>query len=272
MKSLITTLSALLIIISVSAQSVPKTIRESDFTIGKTVVFKSKILGEDRQLNVYLPQNYIENTSKSYPVIYLLDGSIDEDIIHVSGIVQFGSFSWINRNPESIVVGISNVDRKRDFTFPTTVEQDIIDFPTSGHSTTFIQFIQDELKPYVNSEFRTSDTNTLIGQSLGGLLATEILLKKPDLFDQYVIVSPSLWWNDESLLKQDLPEIKSDKSIYIAVGKEGEIMERTARSLYKKLKLSSSYNKHLNFEYLDHYSHGDILHHAVYNALFILNN
>ncbi|MEE9372430.1 MAG: hypothetical protein V3V00_05190 [Saprospiraceae bacterium] len=88
--------------------------------IGDKVEIKSEILNENRILNIYLPNGYSNDSIKKYLVIYLLNGSIDEDFIHISGIVQFGSFSWINMIPETIVVGISNTDRKRDFTFPTT--------------------------------------------------------------------------------------------------------------------------------------------------------
>ena len=108
----------------IKAQTLPQTISDTTFTIGKTVKIKSKILNENRELNIYLPASYNLDSLKTYPVIYLLDGSKDEDFIHISGIVQFGSFSWINMLPESIVVGIANVDRKRDFTYPSKNELD----------------------------------------------------------------------------------------------------------------------------------------------------
>jgi len=85
-------------------QELPEKISETDFSIGKTVNIKSKVLDETRELNIYLPSSYSADSSKTYPVIYLLDGSRNEDFIHISGIVQFGSFSWINMIPESIVV------------------------------------------------------------------------------------------------------------------------------------------------------------------------
>jgi len=106
-------------------------LKTSDFSIGETLVFNSNILEEKRTLNIYLPHSYATNSDKSYPIIYLLDGSADEDFIHVVGLIQFLSFSWINAVPESIVVGISNIDRKRDFTFPTTNEKDKEQFPTT---------------------------------------------------------------------------------------------------------------------------------------------
>lgn len=250
----------------IKAQTLPQTISDKTFTIGKTVKIKSKILNENRELNIYLPASYNLDSLKTYPVIYLLDGSKDEDFIHISGIVQFGSFSWINMLPESIVVGIANVDRKRDFTYPSNNELDQKEFPSSGKSEKFISFIKSELQPYINFKFKTSKEKTIIGQSLGGLLATEILFKKPDLFDNYIIVSPSLWWDDENLLNFKPINYNNNKAIYIAVGKEGQVMERTAKELYEKLNSNKKQNTRLLFNFLENKTHGDALHIAVYDA------
>ena len=249
--------------LQISAQEIKA---RKPFSIGETLTFNSDILGEERKLNIYLPQGYDQNTDKSYPVIYLLDGSVDEDFIHIAGLVQFGSFSWINMLPESILVGIANVDRKRDFTYPSNVEQDNKDLPTSGGSKQFINFLENELQPLVNRTYRTQGPSTLIGQSLGGLLATEVLMKKPDLFEHYVIVGPSLWWGAESLLAYSPNPNGTNKSIFIAVGKEGQVMERTARQLEKKLKAAHPYNKRIFFSFLEAQDHGDALHLAVYQA------
>ncbi len=266
------TLFLLLHVFGLNGQEQANILEEADFSIGKSIRIHSSILNEDRILNVYFPSSYSSDDSKSYPVIYLLDGSKDEDFIHISGIVQFGSFPWINIIPESIVVGIGNVDRKRDFTYPSGNKLDQEDFPTSGHSAKFIEFIEKELQLLIDSTYRTKYQKTIIGQSLGGLLATQILLEKPDLFDQYIIVSPSLWWDDEQLLKRTIQKAQSTKSIYIAVGKEGAVMERTALELYEKLQQDSTLNQQLFYEFLEDKSHGDALHQAVYQAFEIINN
>jgi len=257
----------LLLTIQISyGQELLKKISEREFTIGKELKIKSPLLNETRDLNIYLPLSYSQDSLKTYPVIYLLDGSKHEDFIHISGIVQFGSFSWINMIPESIVVGIGNVDRKRDFTYPSENKLDQKEFPTSGKSAHFITYIEKELQPFIDSTYRTTETKTIIGQSLGGLLATEILLKKPDLFDNFIIVSPSLWWDDEKLLDFQSTPYKATKWIYIAGGKEGEVMERTAKALYNKLKKEQKPHTHLQYEFLEGKTHGDALHMAVYHA------
>ena len=126
-----------------------ETSNSKPFVLGTIEEIQSTQLGEKRTLNIYLREGYKQNDTTKYPVIYLLDGSADEDFIHIVGLVQFNSFSWINRVPKSIVVGIANVDRQRDFTYPTTIEVDKKRFPKIGHSEKFIAFSEKELQPFI---------------------------------------------------------------------------------------------------------------------------
>lgn len=89
------------------------------FKIGEIAEIRSAILGENRTMNIYLPEGY--NAKEKYPVIYLLDGTANEDFLHIVGLVQF--FNMTFKMPNTIVVGIANIDRKRDFTFPTKIEE-----------------------------------------------------------------------------------------------------------------------------------------------------
>lgn len=259
----------LTVLLSVQAQetALPQLNDKAPFSIGETWSFYSNELEEERIVNVYLPSSYEENSTKKYPVIYLLDGSADEDFVHIAGLVQFGNFPWVDLLPESIVVGIANVDRRRDFTYPSNNLQDKTEFPTTGGSAAFIRFLEQELQPLVAQTYPVGDTTTLIGQSLGGLLATEILFKQPSLFDNYLIISPSLWWDDESLLsyQPDLSGVRGQ--VYVGVGKEGPTMKRVARSLTKKLK---KLQVKTHFEYFGGQDHVNILHQAVYQAFSVL--
>jgi uncharacterized protein len=248
------------------------------FILGEILELQSKVLNEKRVLNIYLPEGYNPIDSISYPVIYLLDGSVDEDFIHIVGLVQFCSFGWINQVPKSIVVGIATVDRRRDFTFATSRVEYKKDYPSSGHSEKFIGFIEKELQPFIDSQYKTTPSKTIIGQSLGGLLATEILMKNPTLFSKYIIVSPSLWWDEGSLLNQDADILNDtfnqETDIYIAVGKEGltpslkpRVMEVDANLLADKLRTTKSRQVKVFFDYLPLENHGTIMHQAVMNAL-----
>lgn len=251
------------------------------FVLGVVEKISSKYLGEDRILNIYLPEGYHKNDTTTYAVTYLLDGSADEDFIHIVGLYQFNTFEWIKRVPKTIVVGIATVDRRRDFTFPTTIEKDRQKYPTTGHSDKFIAFIEKELQPYIEKRYKTNTSKTIIGQSLGGLLATEILLKHPGMFNRYIIVSPSLWWDNGSLLqvKADLLQenAKQHTDIYIGVGKEGltgteppRVMEVDANLLADKLKSIKSKSLNVYFDYLPQEDHATIMHQAVSNAMKVL--
>ncbi|MEZ4824822.1 MAG: alpha/beta hydrolase-fold protein [Bacteroidia bacterium] len=240
--------------------------------IGRVEVIDSKILGEKRTLNIYLPEGYHPDSAFRYPVLYLLDGTFNEDFLHITGLVQF--FRLMFNMPPTIVVGIANVDRKRDFTFPTTDAELKAQFPTTGGSAAFIQFIEQELQPYIDSHYPTDRRKILIGQSLGGLLATEILLKKQHLFTDYMIVSPSLWWDNESLLKAADPLLASQDvhaaNVYVSVGKEGKIMEKDAMALYSKLKAALGTGANVYFKPMKDENHATILHHSIYEGLKIL--
>lgn len=240
------------------------------YSIGEIKEINSSILRENRVLNIYLPVGY--NDKETYPVIYLLDGSANEDFLHVVGLVQF--FNMAFKMPNTIVVGIANVDRRRDFTFPTNLKDLKKDYPTTGSSAKFIDFIEQELQPFIQTNYKTNNTKFIIGQSLGGLLATEILLKKPQLFTNYIITSPSLWWDDESLLKE-APALLANqndsiKQVYISVGTEGKIMEQDAAALVKSLQSSGKKNLKLDFLTLPKENHATILHQSVYEALKII--
>ena len=121
-------------------------------------------------------------------------------------------------------------------------------------------------EPFIEQNYKVNTTRTLIGQSLGGLLGAEILFKKPTLFTNYIIVSPSLWWDDESLLAWEPKGLDATENIYISVGKEGEVMERVAKALYEKLNAIKPSQTRLFYEFFEKQSHGDALHLSVYDA------
>lgn len=245
-----------------------------DIVIGKVESIKSSILNEDRILNISLPDGYDKEVA--YPVIYLLDGSVDEDFIHVVGLVQYNAFPWVKRIEPSILVGIANKDRKKDFTSPSDNPLDIEYIPNNGGSTEFIAFIEKELQPYIATQYKTTGEKTLIGQSLGGLLACEILFTKPHLFDKYIIISPSLWWRDNYLMDVANSAFNNDytqeTSVYIGVGTEGSIddsvdaMEDDAKKLADKMKREKTKHARIFFDHLIDEDHGTAGHQAILNA------
>jgi uncharacterized protein len=263
-------------LISAQVNQPKQTESRKPFILGVIDEIQSKELNEKRILNIYLPEDYNPKDTTKYPVIYLLDGSANEDFIHIVGLVQFNSFEWISQVPKSIVVGIASVDRKRDFTFPTTIAEEKKAFPTSGYSDKFISFLEKELQPFIQTNYKTSSSKTIIGQSLGGLLTTEILIKKPALFNKYIIVSPSLWWDNGSLLNHPFSNI-GNTDIYIGVGKEGltptatpRVMEVDANVLADKIRSKKIKNVNVYFDFLPLENHATVMHQAVFNAFRLL--
>jgi predicted alpha/beta superfamily hydrolase len=249
---------------------------QDPLTIGHVHTLHSHVLGEERTINIALPQDYHPDSAARYPVAYLLDGGADEDLIHVVGALQFAAFPWIAWQRPGIVVGIANTDRRRDLTFPTTIAADKEKFPTTGGSAAFMRYIADEVIPFVEANYRTMpDDRMLIGQSLGGLFAAEVLLKRPDLFTRYLIVSPSIWWDGGSLLRTSpafADAAMAPAKVFIAVGKEGKPassagrrMQGDAKRLYKLVRKNPRIRA--GFAYLPQHDHANILHQAVMDGL-----
>jgi len=243
------------------------------FPFGVIEQIESDELSEKRVLNIYLPDGYNPDSLAVYPVIYVLDGSANEDFPHIAGLIQF--MNMYDLIPKSIVVGIANVDRYRDFTYPSNFKRDKIDIPTSGGSEKFINFIEKELQPYIQENYKVNNHKTIIGQSLGGLLATEILLKKHYLFDTYIIVSPSLWGDKQRLVNTAdtffRNNKKFNKKIFISLGKEHPTMHEVADKLVKAIKDSENNNIDLFYEPILDEDHATILHRAVYMAFVKLH-
>jgi predicted alpha/beta superfamily hydrolase len=261
----------LLILAAPAANAQSPAPKREPFVLGHIDRIKSVQLNEDRVLNIYLPDGYDADPKVKYPVIYLLDGSADEDFVHIVGLVQYLTFPWIDALPKSIVVGIATVDRRRDFTFPTHNAKDLKDYPTTGKSAAFMRFLEQDLQPYVEKAYRTNGQKTLIGQSLGGLFALEVLLKKPALFNTYIIASPSLWWDDESMVKQapmllKQPAAATPANVFVALGNEGPEMKKATESMVTLLRATPARVSRIEYVPFPEETHATILHRAVYKA------
>jgi predicted alpha/beta superfamily hydrolase len=189
--------------------------------LGTQYVLKSEILQEDRPIIISLPIGY-ENNQDNYPVLYLLDGL--GNIKHQVGTVELLTESGII--PPMIIVAIESLDRARDLT-PSNAGADAFagantDIPQSGGAPNFLQFLERELIPFVESNFRTHPYRLLEGHSFGGLFSTFALMNKPELFDAFIIQAPALWWNKEEMTRKAKEFFKSndslDKSVYFGAG------------------------------------------------------
>jgi predicted alpha/beta superfamily hydrolase len=199
--------------------------------IGETFTIDSKVLKETRRINIYLPPGYAQSKDVRVPVLYMPDGGVAEDFLHMAGLVQISVTNGTMR--PFLLVGIENTQRRRDLTGPTKNEDDKKIAPLVGESAAFRRFIRDELMPQVKRRYRTTHETAIVGESLAGLFVVETFLLDPDLFDTYVAVDPSLWWNDEELVRGTAARLRSrpqlKKTLYLASSDEKGIAEPTQR-------------------------------------------
>lgn len=196
--------------------------------IGETFTITSRALGEVRRINVYMPAAYADSAVR-LPVLYMPDGGMAEDFLHIAGLVQVLSGNEGMR--PFLLVGIENTQRRRDMTGPTENAEDRKIAPQVGGSAAFRSFIRSELMPLVKQRYRTTGETAIVGESLAGLFVVETFLLEPDLFDTYIAMDPSLWWNDGKLLASAEARLRSHpaakKTLYVACSGEPEIGQLT---------------------------------------------
>jgi len=139
--------------------------------VGTNHFIKSKVLNEDRQIQIYLPPNY-KVSKKKYPVLYVLDGQ--RFFLYAVSLSQ--SFNQFQLTPDFIVVGI-NTDYPKRF-------QDLGD-----GKERFIEFLENELTAYINLKFRTNDENLIFGWEYGASVVLNTMLSTPTLFDVHIMAS-----------------------------------------------------------------------------------
>lgn len=239
------------------------------------------------EINVYLPDSYNkissnnepsdEGISRRYPVLYLIDGGKDQDFKQIAGL---GALASINPYifQEFIVVGIKTQNRRFELTSMNLDKR--YDRPAGylGGADEFRSKIKHSVLPFVEEQFRTTSKKMVVGESLAGLFICETLLKTPDLFTDYVAISPSLWYDDRRLAKQASELIKTHdngtRSLYLTMANEGGTMQKGLDEMLQAINKSGL--KNLNTRYVDRRDnefHWTIYHDAVSDALrWILPN
>lgn len=201
---------------------------QNQIVIGHVDTIFSKTLEENRKVWIYLPESAKTDKNKRYPIAYLLDG--DENFHSFTGIIHQLSISNENKIvPEMIVVAILNTDRTRDLTPNKVVPNEAGQqgyFKSSGGGENFISFIEKELIPFIDRKYPTAPNRTLIGHSLGGLLAIHTLIYHPNIFNNYVAIDPSLSADRKFILQADSvlssKEFK-DKTLFVGVANTKDV-------------------------------------------------
>lgn len=235
--------------------------------IGETFTIDSRVLGETRRINVFVPTIYGEAIDAPLPVLYMPDGGMSEDFLHVAGLVQV-SVSNGSMRP-FMLVGIENTERRRDMTGPTTNAEDLAIAPRVGGSAAFRRFLADELVPAVEQRYRTTDERAIVGESLAGLFVLETFFLAPELFDSYVALDPSLWWADEELLASAQARLAerslAGKAVFLASSREPELSALASR-LADVLAAHAPAGLVVHHERLTDETHGTLYHPAALRA------
>lgn len=261
-----------------------ESLTDNHISIGERQTLYSEVLGEDRPYWVYLPESYDDDNYSliAYPVLYLLDG--DAYFHSATGVVQFMSSVGSFQIPEMIVVAIPNIDRTRDL-LPTHSmldhegkERSFLE--TSGGGDRFLQFIEDELQPKIESAYRTRPFNVLVGHSFGGLLATHAVLESKHGFQAYIAIDPSLWWDDRVVVRRAEDLIRAGEQfngqIYLSMansvipGLDQEFYRSPLPDFAELLKSANSSVFRSKLEYFESEDHGSVPLLSLYQGLLFV--
>ena len=185
--------AAFLLLLLAATRAAAQSPAGTPIEVGRSYQIDSKILGEQRTIDVQLPDGYQADSARRYPLIVVLDGEYESQI----AFAVTGFYATMSRLPETIVVGVRNTNRMRDLTpAPLDGWMPPPDAGNAGGADRFLGFLAQELLPYLERTYRTAPMRVLVGHSLGGLFAVYAMTARPDLFTGYLALEPSLWWND----------------------------------------------------------------------------
>lgn len=195
----------------------------------ENVKMQSKFLNQEREILIYTPTDYDWRTNEYFNVIYVFDSQNREFFDYTSSIISF----LTDGNQSFIVVGISSpyneeldYSRNNDLlpVLETVSSKDRYG-KYSGNSDNFLGYVSSEVIPYINSNYRTLNHNIVVGHSLGASFILYSLLEKPNLFKNYIAISPNLAYDEEKLGKAltnfDYSKIKKQTLIYLSNANEG---------------------------------------------------
>ena len=195
----------------------------------ENVKIQSKSLNQEREIFIYTPKDYDWRTNEYFNVIYVFDSQDREFFDYTSSAISFLS----NANKSFIIVGITSpynekLDYSRRNDFLPNIESEEYKKQAGnyyGNADNFLNYVETEVTAYINSKYRTLNQNIAVGHSLGASFILYSLLKKPNLFQNYVAISPNLAYDNnklsKDLIKFDFTKLKNESFIYLSNANEG---------------------------------------------------
>ncbi|MFK8029966.1 MAG: alpha/beta hydrolase [Gammaproteobacteria bacterium] len=239
--------------------------------VGRSFYIDSSVFQTKRRISVRLPAAYASEPDAHYPVVYVVDGGPEQDFPHLAGLTQSRDMNWTFA--PFILVGIETVNRRHQIVPPATdVETYVAELGEKpGGSAVFRRFIRQDVMTWVNNKYRTTSHAAIMGESLAGLFIIETLFTEPDLFDDYIAITPSLWWEEMKYGREassylaKLPNNK--KRLYITSADEGFRHQQGVDLLIEALEQGSPSS--LEWTYFargDRETHASIYHGAALDA------
>jgi predicted alpha/beta superfamily hydrolase len=256
---------------------------EPAIVLGEKHKITSSILGEERPFTVYLPESYNNNhtySTRTYPILYLLAGNE----LLVKAITQEMSRNSVNKIPELIIVSVPVLNSRKYHNYFTPTNSHTLpdgrELPgflaETGKGEDFMSFLGNELLPHIDSTYRTLPYRILNGHSLAGLFTLNASLAPTDLFQAYLAIDPSLWWDGEVLVERLEQNIKDgnfpEGNIYIALasrqgeGSSRDNMDKPIINFSNQLKSTGTEDLHFRLQEFPEEHHGSVPMLALYNG------
>lgn len=246
----------------------------STIVIGESFKLASDITGESHEINVWTPPE-MGKDNKTYPILYVIDGGLDQDFQHIAGLAQLSTISGRFETP--IVVGIRTSNRYYQLT-PKMTDSRYLPWngteenPEMGGADDFHHFITKDVRSFIENKYPNNNRHVIMGESLAGYYIMREFLRYPESFTDYIAISPSLWLDDQRLAKEAIALLNKheDKTrqLYLTMADEGGTMQAGLDKILAALKERDF--KNLNLIYVDRRhsdSHSTIYHGAALDAL-----
>jgi predicted alpha/beta superfamily hydrolase len=237
--------------------------------LGQSYTIQSEVLGGPREINIWVPADYPKDDER-LTVLYVLDGGVEQDFPHIAGLGQLGALSWTYQR--LIIVGVKTENRQAELTRRPHDERHAAEFPQAGGARRFQEFLATEVIPFVEARYRTGQRRALMGESLAGLFVVDTFLHRPDLFGDYIAISPSLWWDDQHFARDGGHDLEgrapSDTRLYLTIANEGGAMQAGMDRFLRLLEAAPEGS--VTWRYVDRSAsetHATIYHAAALDAL-----
>ena len=195
-------------------------------TVGSVHKIRSSVYGDEQVIAVRLPKGYAEAPERTWPVVYVLDGGPDQDFQMMAGLAAEAEYS--GSFEPFILIGVQTENRRRQLTPPETVpgRTETLTKGTlvPGGAPVFRDYLTRDVMPWAQARYRTG-RSVVLGASLAGLFVLDTFLDRPEMFDDYVAITPSLWWDDGRIANEAAADLArhqpSDRRLYLTMADEG---------------------------------------------------